>query len=42
MKTRITRSQQGQAIVMVGLMITALTGMLALSVDVGTALRSAG
>jgi Flp pilus assembly protein TadG len=37
MKKQVRRWQQGQAIVLVALMIVALTGMLALSVDVGNA-----
>lgn len=37
MKKRTRRLQQGQAIVLVALMIVALTGMLALSIDVGNA-----
>src|SRR3982075_1863974 len=39
MKKRTRRSQQGQAIVLVALMIVALTGMLALTVDVGSAFQ---
>ena len=39
MKKRTRRWQQGQAIVLVALMIVALTGMLALTVDVGSAFQ---
>src|SRR6202158_5280459 len=38
-KKRTRRWQQGQAIVLVALMIVALTGMLALTVDVGSAFQ---
>src|ERR1700694_2697424 len=39
MKKQTRRWQQGQAIVLVALMIVALTGMLALTVDVGSAFQ---